>query len=85
MTIADQIDALARAATESIVGASREFSATQTDLASACAEHRSRPGSPSTLAREQLVIDADEADALPRVLLPADMAEASPHSPAEST
>lgn len=84
MSLADQIDAIARGATESIVVASREFTATQAGLATALAEHRRRSGTQTARMREQLVDDADEADALPRVLLPADLAEASPHSPPEA-
>ena len=84
MSLADQIDAITRGATESIVVASREFTATQAELASTIAEHRRRSGSQTARMREQLVDDADEADALPRLLLPADLAEASPHSPPEA-
>ena len=84
MSLADQIDAITRGATESIVVGSREVTAPQAELASPLAEHRRRSGSQAARMREQLVDDADEADALPRLLLPADLAEASPHSPPEA-
>ena len=84
MSLADQIDAIARGATESIVGASREFTATQAQLARTLAEHRRRSGTQTARMRDQLVDDADEADGVPRLLLPADLADASPHSPPEA-
>ncbi|GAC48708.1 hypothetical protein [Gordonia aichiensis] len=81
MILADQIEGIARAAIESIVAASREFSTTQHELARALAEHRRDAGSQTARLRAQLEDDADGAEAMPRLLLPADMTEASPHSP----
>ncbi|MFW0796129.1 hypothetical protein AAFP30_20115 [Gordonia sp. CPCC 205515] len=85
MNLADQIEAIARAATTQVVDASNEFSTTQRRLAQELAEHQAgeRPADqPDDLddLRSRLDDEADRADSVtPRILLPADMAEGSPH------
>ena len=80
MNLADQIEAISRDATREVVGASRMYSATQRRLAAEFAEHTEATQSAQLRLRRQLEIDADIADvATPRIMLPADVAEASPH------
>ncbi|MEE3848897.1 hypothetical protein VZC37_01030 [Gordonia sp. LSe1-13] len=82
MNLADQIEAIARRATARVVAASNDFSTAQRGLAAEVAEHRASVATPDQRMRDQLRRDADVADcATPRILLPADMAEASPHTP----
>ncbi|MGC4962248.1 hypothetical protein ACPXCG_01070 [Gordonia sp. DT218] len=80
MNLADQIEAVARRATAEVVAASHAYAATQRRLASDLADFRSASAAPDQRLREKLQTDADIADtATPRILLPADVAEASPH------
>ena len=80
MNLADQIDAISRTATGEVVEASRAYSATQRRLAEEYAEHEEAVASVQRRLRHQLEVDAEIADnATPRILLPADVAEASPH------
>ncbi|GAC70513.1 hypothetical protein [Gordonia soli] len=80
MNLADQIEAVSRRATDTIVAASTEFSTTQNRLAAEFAEHRRAGAGAEVDHREALERAADLADtATPRILLPADTAEASPH------
>ncbi|MBD0861999.1 hypothetical protein IA539_12355 [Gordonia sp. zg691] len=80
MNLADQIEALARNATADVAEASRRFSAAQRDLALAMTEHRRNAVQSETdRLREDLENTADAADAVPGIMLPADMADASPH------
>ncbi|MCZ4578126.1 hypothetical protein O4158_03235 [Gordonia amicalis] len=82
MSLADQIEALARSATAEVADASRRFSAAQRDLELAMAEHRrTAVQSETERLRAELEHEADAADALPGIMLPADMADASPHLP----
>ena len=80
MNLADQIEALARSATAAVADASHRFSAAQRDLGHAMTDHR-RAAVPSETERlrEALEHEAEAADALPGIMLPADMADASPH------
>ncbi|AZZ82956.1 MULTISPECIES: hypothetical protein [Gordonia] len=82
MSLADQIEALARSATAEVADASHRFSAAQRDLDLAMTEHRRTAAQSETdRLRAQLEHEADAADALPGIMLPADMADASPHLP----
>ncbi|MGV9710577.1 hypothetical protein ACWDTI_07925 [Gordonia sp. NPDC003424] len=60
MNLADQIEAIARAATTRVVDASKEFSATQRRLTTELAEHRS-----STDESDVTMVPADVAEAGP--------------------
>ncbi|MDY6807663.1 hypothetical protein GIY30_16950 [Gordonia sp. HNM0687] len=82
MNLADQIDAIARRATARVVAASNEFSATQRGLVAELAEHRAAVATPGERLRGELHREAEVAEvATPRILLPADRAESSPHTP----
>jgi len=82
VNLADQIEALARSATAQVADASHRFTGAQRDLAATMAEHRrTAPRSRTELLREDLEHQADAADALPSIMLPADVADASPHLP----
>lgn len=93
MNLADQIEAIARTATTHVVDASNEFSVTQRRLTQELAEYQD--GAPGHGEHESTDDDRDhfrshvdhEAEAtgsvLPRLLVPADMAEANPHQPRE--
>lgn len=79
MNLADQIEAIARRATAHVTAASNAFSDTQRRLTAELAEHR-EDNDPRERLREGLRREADAADVdTPRLLLPADVAEASPH------
>ena len=82
MSLADQIEALARSATAEVADASPRFSAAQRDLDRSMAEHRrTAEQSETERLRAELEHEADAADALPGIMLPADKADASPHLP----
>ncbi|MAU83537.1 hypothetical protein VX037_10430 [Gordonia sp. Z-3] len=82
MNLADQIEAIARRATARVVAASNEFSATQRRLVAACAEHRAATATADERLRGELHRESEVAEtAIPRILLPADQAAASPHTP----
>ncbi|AZG44956.1 hypothetical protein [Gordonia insulae] len=78
MNLADQIEAIARRATAQVIAASHTYSDVQRRLAAELAEHR-HSTDPDVRLREKLRQEADVADAPPRIMLPADVAEASPH------
>lgn len=86
MNLADQIEALARAATNDVAAASQRFSTRQRDLEATMSEHRRHA---VVSDRERLRADledaADAADATPMIMLPADIADATPHSPWHTT
>ncbi|ATD70243.1 hypothetical protein M0655_22170 [Gordonia amicalis] len=82
MSLADQIEALARSATAEVADASHRFSAAQRDLEIAMTDHRrTAEQSAAQRLRAELEREANAADALPGIMLPADMADASPHLP----
>lgn len=82
MNLADQIDAIARRATARVVAASHEFSATQRRLMAEVADHRADTATPGERLRGELHREAEVAEFVtPRILLPADRADASPHTP----
>ncbi|MEO9328341.1 hypothetical protein [Gordonia aurantiaca] len=82
MNLADQIEALARSATAQVADASHRFTAAQRDLAQAMADHRrTMLRSRTEMLREELEHDADAAGTVPSIMLPADIADASPHLP----
>ncbi|MEY1676322.1 hypothetical protein CYJ73_04045 [Gordonia terrae] len=86
MNLADQIEAMARTATAGVAEASHLFSAQQRDLELAMADHRRNAvRSETQRLRDDLENDADAADATPGILLPADVADASPHLPPPNT
>ncbi|WP_238422080.1 hypothetical protein [Gordonia sp. 'Campus'] len=86
MNLADQIEALARSATADVAGASHRFSARQRDLDLAMADHlRNSVRSETERLREELENAAEAADATPGIMLPADVADASPHLPPTTT
>lgn len=83
MNLADQIEAVARDTIDRVAAASREFSAEQMRLG-----HEFDELSVATRTDRRMRADletaADAADsATPRIMLPADMAGASPHLPPE--
>ncbi|RPA12160.1 hypothetical protein [Gordonia sp. OPL2] len=83
MNLADQIEAIARRATAHVTAASNAFSETQRRLVAELGDHRDENADPRERLREGLRREADAADVdTPRLLLPADVAEASPHRPA---
>lgn len=80
MNPADQIEAVARATTAAVAAASREFTATQRRLSGQLDADRAARRNDVEQLRADLESAADAADnATPRILLPADVAEASPH------
>lgn len=80
MNLADQIESISRRAVGDVVDASRTYSETQRRLAGEYAEHLDATASAQQRLRHQLEVEADIADnATPRIMLPADVAEASPH------
>lgn len=81
MNLADQIEAVARAATAEVAAASRAFSLTRRDLSDALRAHQASTPDAVARARADLEDDADAVDATPGILLPADRAETSPHLP----
>ena len=86
MNLADQIEALARTATPAVAEASHVFSARQRDLELAMDEHRRNAvRSETQQLRDELENAADAADATPGIMLPADVADASPHLPPRNT
>ncbi|GAA1481701.1 hypothetical protein GCM10009624_21410 [Gordonia sinesedis] len=81
MNLADQIDAVARSTIDQLAAASRAFSAEQLRLGREFDE-RAATGRTDRQLRADLETAADAADsATPRIMLPADMAGASPHLP----
>lgn len=80
MKLADQIEEIARQATARIVDASHRYSATQDRLAGELEHHQVEHADPDDRLRVRLEAQAEIADtATPRIMLPADRAEASPH------
>ncbi|MFT4044080.1 MAG: hypothetical protein QM673_13050 [Gordonia sp. (in: high G+C Gram-positive bacteria)] len=85
MNLADQIEAISRAATERVVGAARDFSAAQARLGAQLADHRRAAATSADQLRAELLDDAQVGgNRTPRIMLPADIAEASPHRPADT-
>ncbi|MGV9858183.1 hypothetical protein ACWDTD_05985 [Gordonia sp. NPDC003425] len=79
MNLADQIEGITRDATDRVAAASRAFSLAQAELTERASTER-RDASAAARLRAELLDDADAADAAtPRIMLPADVAEASPH------
>ncbi|WP_055474862.1 hypothetical protein [Gordonia sp. HS-NH1] len=86
MNLADQIEALARSCTAAVAEASHRFSARQRDLELAMDDHRrTAVRSETQQMRDDLENAADAADATPGIMLPADVADASPHLPPPNT
>lgn len=86
MNLADQIEALARSSTAGVAEASHLFSARQRDLELAMDDHRRHAvRSETQRLRDDLESAADAADATPGIMLPADVADASPHLPPPNT
>ena len=86
MNLADQIEAMARTATAGVAEASHVFSAQQRDLGLAMDAHRHNAVQSDTQRlRDDLENAADAADATPGIMLPADVADASPHLPPPNT
>ncbi|MDL9938322.1 hypothetical protein QSJ18_16340 [Gordonia sp. ABSL1-1] len=79
MNPADQIEAVARMATAHVAAASRKLSGIQRDLADALAAHRAAHVGADDRLCARLQAQADAEDNLPGILLPADMAQGSPH------
>ncbi|MGW0037111.1 hypothetical protein [Gordonia sp. NPDC003376] len=80
MNAADQIEQIARAAITGLATASREFSAVQRRLSEVADHHRQATADVTAQLRADLETVADACDSpTPRILLPADVAEASPH------
>ncbi|WLP91621.1 hypothetical protein [Gordonia sp. NB41Y] len=80
MNTADQIEQIARATTTRLAEASREFSAVQRRLSGVADQHRQATADATARLRADLEVAADACDSpTPRILLPADVAEASPH------
>jgi len=80
VNLSDQIEQVARAATAEVAAASRTFSLAQQDLAKEYAAQRSSDVGAQAV-RAGLEEQADAADALPGIMLPADVADSSPHLP----
>lgn len=80
MNAADQIESLTRQTVGRLTAASRAFSEIQQQVAADLDDHRrARQGEVQQL-RADLESAADARDsATPRILLPADVADASPH------
>ncbi|MFT4127173.1 MAG: hypothetical protein QM662_13225 [Gordonia sp. (in: high G+C Gram-positive bacteria)] len=79
MKAADQIESLARETTTALAAASREFTATLRRLAAEVDDHCRTHDEVAGL-RADLESAAAAADhPTPRILLPADLADASPH------
>ncbi len=83
MNAAEQIEHLTRSTIGSLTAASREFSETQQVLVARLDDHLLAHRTEVSQLRTDLQTAADAADnATPRILLPADIAEASPHGAA---
>ena len=80
MNSADQIESIARATTDRLAAISRTFSAKQQQLIEEQTRERASRPDDDTKIREELRLAADLAEvSTPRIMLPADMAQASPH------
>lgn len=82
MNTAEQIEFLARQGTDRLGVLSREFTAAQDRLAGDLTAHRQQRHDADAHLRDELAAQADAVDsATPRIMLPADQAQASPHHP----
>lgn len=80
MKAADQIELVARQATGELAAISRAFTATQRQLAGDLATHRGMHDDAEVRLRADLTLAAEMSEvSTPQIMLPADMAQASPH------
>ncbi|MGW5522628.1 hypothetical protein [Gordonia sp. NPDC003950] len=80
MNAAEQIEMIARRTVATVTAESRRFSEATLRLATELGEHQQIRRNEVADLRTELQAAADACDtATPRILLPADMSEASPH------